>query len=129
MAKKYNIVTASRSASRHCDIFSGRATRAEFWWFKLACFILGSVFDLCVRNALMYDLQIIKILSSFCLVVLGLLSISVAGRRLHDTGRSAWNLLLSFLPIIGWIILLVYYCQDSQVGANQYGESEKYPNL
>ncbi len=57
-----------------------------------------------------------------------MLYFSVAVRRLHDTGRSAWNLLWLFLPFIGYIILLVYYCQDSQAGTNKYGESEKYPN-
>jgi len=55
-------------------------------------------------------------------------NLSVSVRRLHDTGRSAWNLLWAFLPFIGCIILIVYYSLDSDAGTNKYGESEKYPN-
>lgn len=58
---------------------------------------------------------------------LGLLlpSIAVAARRLHDTDRSGWWQLLAFIPIIGWIVLLVFYCQDSEVGDNRFGSNPK----
>ncbi len=46
-------------------------------------------------------------------------------RRLHDIGKSAWWLLLYFVPVIGWIVLLVFFLTDSK-GDNQYGESHKY---
>jgi uncharacterized membrane protein YhaH (DUF805 family) len=50
---------------------------------------------------------------------------AVGVRRLHDTGRSGWNLLLALIPLIGAIILLVYFFQDSAVGENKYGVNTK----
>ena len=51
--------------------------------------------------------------------------LAVAVRRLHDTGRSGWWVLISFVPFVGAILLLVFACQDSQPGSNQYGPSPK----
>ncbi len=71
-------------------------------------------------------------LQFICLIVFDLIfllpCLAVWVRRLHDTGRSAWNILWVLLPIIGWIVLFVYACLDSQKGSNKYGPSEKYPN-
>ncbi len=54
-------------------------------------------------------------------------SIAVAIRRLHDTDKSGWFLLIGLIPFVGGIILLVFMCIDSTRGTNQYGTSEKYP--
>ncbi len=51
--------------------------------------------------------------------------IAVAARRLHDTGRSGWLLLLALIPLIGAIILIVFYVQDSKPGPNKYGANPK----
>jgi uncharacterized membrane protein YhaH (DUF805 family) len=51
-------------------------------------------------------------------------TLAVGARRLHDTGRSGWWLLIGLIPIVGWIILLVFFVQDSQP-ANQYGPNPK----
>lgn len=56
-------------------------------------------------------------------------SLAVTCRRLHDTSKSGILLLLYLVPLIGSIILLIYCCEDSQRGTNQYGPSEKYPEL
>ena len=53
-------------------------------------------------------------------------ALAVTVRRLHDIGKSGWNLLWSLIPIVGVIIVLVWMCQDSDVVANKYGESPKY---
>ena len=60
------------------------------------------------------------------LVSLALLlpSLAVAVRRLHDTGRSGWWILLGLIPIIGWIVLIIFFVQDSQPD-NQYGSNPK----
>lgn len=50
---------------------------------------------------------------------------AVSIRRLHDTGRSGWNILLGFIPIIGPILLLIYYVDDSDPGSNAYGPNPK----
>jgi uncharacterized membrane protein YhaH (DUF805 family) len=52
-------------------------------------------------------------------------SIAVAFRRLHDTGRSAWWLLIALIPIIGWIVIIVFLVQDSHEDENEYGVSPK----
>lgn len=52
-------------------------------------------------------------------------NIAVCMRRLHDIDRTGWWLLMMFLPIIGWIVLLVFYCQPGTAGANRFGEDPK----
>ena len=52
-------------------------------------------------------------------------SLAVGARRLHDTGRSGWWLLIGLIPCIGFIVLIVFLVQDSQAGDNQYGPNPK----
>ena len=52
-------------------------------------------------------------------------SIAVGVRRLHDTGRSGWWLLIALIPLVGAIVLLVFTVQDSEAGANSYGPNPK----
>ena len=65
--------------------------------------------------------QILSPLYNLAIIIPGT---AVATRRLHDIGRSGWWQLLAFLPIIGWILLLIWFCKDSYPDHNQYG-----PNL
>ena len=103
---------------RNYVVFDGRARRSEYWWFALFSFIVGFVVEL-LHSSLLTGLVNLALL---------LPSLAVAVRRLHDTNRSGWWLLLVLIPIIGWIALLVFYVQDSQPGMNQYGPSPKYPS-
>ena len=52
--------------------------------------------------------------------------LAVGIRRLHDTDKSGWWLLLVFIPIVGIIVLIVFWAADGTQGANDYGMSEKY---
>lgn len=52
-------------------------------------------------------------------------SIAVAVRRLHDTGKTGWWLLISFIPLVGAIVLIIFYVSDSQPGSNKYGVNPK----
>ena len=52
-------------------------------------------------------------------------SLAVGFRRLHDTNRSGWWLLLDLIPVIGAIVLLVFFCTDSNPGDNRYGQNPK----
>ena len=83
--------------------FSGRALRSEYWWFFLFI-VLASI-------ALSMVSHVLSALFS-----LGTLlpSIAAAARRLHDTNRSGWWQLISFLPVIGIIILIVFLAQDTK---------------
>ena len=83
--------------------FDGRATRSEFWWWFLFVFLVSGA------TGLISDI----FQGLFSLAVL-LPNLAAGARRLHDTDRSAWFLLLWFIPIIGWIILLVFYIQESK---------------
>ena len=87
----------------------GRARRSEFWFFALLGFILSCI-------------PIVNIIAWFVLFIPG---ITVAVRRLHDTGRTGWWLLLSFVPFFGPIILLIFYLIDSDPGDNEYGPNPK----
>src|SRR5215218_2427965 len=90
--------------------FTGRARRAEFWWYFLANLIISIV------------LNIIDAAIGFGSGYGGILpGIAVGIRRLHDTDKSGWWLLLVFIPIVGIIVLIVFWATDSTRGANDYG--------
>jgi uncharacterized membrane protein YhaH (DUF805 family) len=100
--------------------FQGRARRAEFWWYVLAGAIISFVLNI-------IDLGIgFRLLSGLYSLAVLLPGIAVGIRRLHDTGRSGWWLLIGFIPIVGWIVLIVFWATDAPPGPNQYGASEKF---
>ncbi|MBD9374221.1 DUF805 domain-containing protein [Rhizobium sp. ARZ01] len=101
--------------SKYAD-FTGRAGRAEFWWFALFNLIASVILGL-IDQAI-FGQEILGII--FALGVL-LPGIAVAARRLHDIGRSGWWLLIGLIPLIGWIVLLYWYISEGTPGANQYG--------
>ena len=101
--------------------FSGRASRTEFWMFALINFVIGivlGIIDGVIGTKTAYGLGALGGLYNLAVL---LPSLAVAARRLHDTGRSGWWLLLLFVPVIGWVILLVFYILESQAGENEYG--------
>ncbi|GEC90245.1 MULTISPECIES: DUF805 domain-containing protein [Brevibacillus] len=99
--------------------FTGRARRQEYWMFTLFNIIVSLVIALV--DSLLGTASVLGLIYSLAVL---LPSLSVTARRLHDTGRSGWWILLSFIPFIGAIILIVFLCQDSQ-GDNQYGANPK----
>jgi len=82
--------------------FSGRASRSEYWWFALFVF-LGSL----VLGMFSTWLNIIFLLATL------LPQLAAASRRLHDTGRSGWWQLIGLIPLIGFIVLIVFLAQES----------------
>lgn len=94
--------------------FVGRARRSEYWWFVL--------FGLIVSIVLSPLSTSLSLLASLALFVP---SLAVAVRRLHDTGRSGWYLLISLIPLVGTIILIVWLATEGSPQPNQYGESPK----
>ena len=97
--------------------FSGRAQRAEYWSFYLFTLIVSSVLQAADETGVVLSgiFSLATIVPSFAVTV----------RRLHDTNRTAWWLLLTLLPIIGWIWLIVLLIFDSTPGSNQYGPNPK----
>lgn len=106
--------------------FSGRAQRSEYWYFILFYSLLWiglAILDL-MMDSFSKDLGFGLLSGIFSLGVL-VPSISVSVRRLHDTDRSGWWLLIGFVPLVGAIILLVFCLQDSQAGTNRFGPNPK----
>ena len=99
--------------------FSGRAQRMEFWMFQLFNFII--LIGLAIIDAIL-GLGILQPI--YALAVL-LPNLAVGARRLHDTNRSGWWLLLGLIPLIGIIILIVFWVQESQAGDNAFGPNPK----
>ena len=97
--------------------FAGRSRRKEYWLWVLLGIIVGIVCKL-----LGYTGDIISTIWSLATLIPG---IAVTVRRLHDTGRSGWNYLWVLLPLVGWIIVLIFVLQDSQYGVNKYGYNPK----
>ena len=107
-------------------VFSGRAQRQEYWMFTLFNIIITLVL-LIIAGVIATALEIAAagLLPNLYTLAVLLPGIAVTVRRLHDTGRSGWWLLIAFVPFIGAIVLLVFYVQDSQPGENQFGPNPK----
>lgn len=106
-------------------VFSGRAQRKEYWVFALfnilIVFALGLV-EGALGIAPESDASVLGMLYILA-ILLPVYAVSV--RRLHDTGRSGWWILIGFIPLLGGIIFLVFMIQDSDVGQNEYGLNPK----
>lgn len=100
--------------------FSGRARRTEYWMFILFNFIVSLGVGLV--DALLGTGGILGGLYNLAVLIP---SFAVCARRLHDTDRSGWWMLIGLIPIIGWIILLVFLVTDSKPGANRFGANPK----
>ena len=106
-------------------VFDGRSRRKEFWYFVLFNFIVSlvlSAVDALIGTAFQSGVGLLSGLYSLAVL---LPFIAVAIRRLHDTGRSGWWILINLVPLIGSIVLLIFYIQDSQPGDNAYGPNPK----
>ncbi len=100
-------------------VFSGRARRKEYWMFILINAIIAAAISMVDGMLSTVDLGLI-----YSLVVL-IPTIAVTVRRLHDTDRSGWWILISLIPLVGGIVLLVFMAIDGTPGKNQYGSNPK----
>ena len=100
--------------------FNDRAQRSEYWWFALfACgvtIVLSVLDNLIFNNASGYG--IFSTIWGFA-ILLPYLGVGV--RRLHDLDKSGWWLLISFIPVIGFIILVFWFIQQGTRGQNRFG--------
>lgn len=109
-------------------VFSGRARRQEFWVFFLISAVI-SIF-LTVTDEFMgwmfeMDGDDLGFLSTLYHIAIILPYLAVIIRRLHDTDRSGWWVLIAFIPIVGVIVLLVFLILDGTRGENRYGPDPK----
>jgi uncharacterized membrane protein YhaH (DUF805 family) len=106
--------------------FAGRARRKEYWYFVL--FYVLAIVVLAIVDEMMGTFSEeaeIGLLSGLFVLATFIPSLAVTVRRLHDTDRSGWWILINLVPIVGAIVLLVFTLLDSQPGENRFGANPK----
>jgi uncharacterized membrane protein YhaH (DUF805 family) len=107
---------AVKSGFDHYVKFAGRASRPAYWWWFLFAILVAIVAT--GIDAAIGTFGVISGLAELALLLPGL---SVAIRRLHDTNRTGWWILIGLIPLIGFIVLLIFYLQEGDAGENDYG--------
>lgn len=105
--------------------FGGRARRKEYWMFILVNLVLTGVLGILDTMSGLRIAGDEGVLTTIYGVLIFLPYWAVQFRRLHDTDRSAWWLLLLLIPIVGWLIILAFNCQNGTPGANKFGDDPK----
>ncbi len=98
--------------------FQGRASLSAYWWYALAMVIVGVVLE--IFSVAIGSLPL-TMLIGLVMLAAGLSGLSVAVRRLHDTDKSGWMLLLTLIPFIGGIIVLVFMLLPGTPNQNRFG--------
>ena len=98
--------------------FQGRASRSEFWYFALFNFLVNIVLSM-VAGVLG---NLGGVLAGLVMLGLFLPGLAVLVRRLHDVDRSGWWYFLLLVPLVGLIVLLIWFCKKGTEGANRFGE-------
>ena len=107
-------------------VFKGRARRKEYWFFLLFNLIVSLALTVVDFMTGTLDSELgMGLLSGLYSLAILIPSLAVTVRRLHDTDRTGWWLLIGMIPLIGAIVLLVFMLLDSQPGDNQYGAHPK----
>ena len=96
----------------YCN-FEGRASRPEFWWFFLFNFLVGLILSLFGKAG--------TTLQGLWSLAILLPQLGLSARRLHDIGKTGWLLLLGLIPIVGWVILIIWWAKEGDTTENQYG--------
>ncbi len=114
--------------------FSGRSRRKEYWMFVLLnalvwsfvglTFLIGYNADMSQTDMDTYLMPFVYLAGLYNLVAI-IPGIAVAFRRLHDSDRSAWNLLWGLVPVIGSFVVLYFYVQEGTMGPNRFGPDPK----
>lgn len=94
--------------------FTGRANRAEFWYSFLFNFLVSFILGL-------FGTKVGPILTTIWSLAVLLPTLGVAVRRLHDINKTGWLVLLSLIPLVGIIILIIWWCREGDPAENQYG--------
>jgi uncharacterized membrane protein YhaH (DUF805 family) len=110
-----NFAEAIRSGFSNYVNFSTRALRSEYWYW-----VLFAIIGVIVAEIIDHIFGIVAVYPLFALATF-LPGIAVGVRRLHDLDRSGWWLLLTFIPLVGAIILIIWFCGRGTAGANRFG--------
>ena len=125
---------AFKKGFTHFTDFNSRSRRSEYWLLALAVWLIGFVIGI-IATTILYLLikedkdEITIYVDGFVGLITFIFMLPCAVRRLHDIGKSGWFMFLLCIPLVGWIILLAFFCIDSQMQTNEYGPSPKYSNF
>lgn len=100
--------------------FQGRSSRSEYWWWVLFVAILSFCIGI-IEGILGFSMTAVQATSGILSLVLLLPGLGLSVRRLHDIGKSGWWILLGLIPVVGAIVLIIWFAQNSQMQDNQYG--------
>ena len=111
-----NFVESIQTCYKKFFDFSGRASKSEYWWFQL-------------YNAIIYVLSFVfqgdLVLLLSILIIVNLIPVYAVGvRRIHDSDKSGWMVLISVIPLIG-LYVIVLLIQDGSKGKNRFGAKPK----
>ena len=109
-------IEAIKSGYSNYAKFNGRASRSEFWWFVLFYAVVILIVNQIVSLTGLPIIISVLVWASFVLPMLGLYF-----RRLHDVDRTAWWILIAFVPLIGSIVLIVFWATPGTEGDNRFG--------
>jgi uncharacterized membrane protein YhaH (DUF805 family) len=119
-----NMIEAVKAVFSKYATFEGRARRSEYWWFALFNFIVSLLLGFSLggghgmgEGGMMGG----NLISTIWSLATLLPTIAVGARRLHDIDRTGWWLLISFIPLIGWIVLIVFFASRGTAGPNRFG--------
>lgn len=103
--------------------FEGRAPRSELWYWVLACLLAGAAVGLVagVFDVVLGGHWVKNLLTGLLELFIFLPGLAVNVRRLHDIDKSGWWYFVVFIPLIGWIIMLVWFCTRGSYGPNRFG--------
>ena len=104
--------------------FYSRARRTEYWLFTLFSTLIFAALRVTDMLIGLDPSTLLNLSGLYSLAVL-IPTLAVTVRRLHDTGRTGWWVLISLIPCLGFIVLLVFMCLDGEPGRNMYGENPK----
>lgn len=106
--------------------FKGRARRKEYWMFVLINFIIALVLNIIDSfTGTINATTSVGLLGGIYSLVVLIPSLAVCVRRLHDIGKSGWYFLICMIPLVGAIILIVWYCKEGEKNENEWGPDPK----
>lgn len=99
-------------------VFSGRAPRSEYWWWYLFEIVVSLVVFLLVDAISAEAVDGVSLVITLALIIP---TLAVTVRRLHDTNRTGWWLFINLIPVVGWVVFLVFLILPGTPGPNRYG--------
>jgi uncharacterized membrane protein YhaH (DUF805 family) len=114
--EQVDIAEAVRRAFSNFANFSGRANRGEFWWFVVANIVANVI--LTVVDSTILGFPILSLIWALVALIPGL---SLSVRRLHDVDKSGWNILWGLVPVVGIVLLLIWYAKQGEPRPNRFG--------